>query len=150
MQSHLLQEYLNYFLTLLYMCAKGGRRERGGMGEVGKGRRGRGVKREHWKGFSPLWMRLCVVKWANWVNAFGQRQHWKDFYLVQLYLCVVKWLPWLNVFWHREYWNGVSLLWLHLCGINSWDDLKAFWQRSIGMGFLQYGNVYEQLILEMI
>ena len=41
MQSHLLQEYLNYFLTLLYMCAKEGKEGKGrGKGEGGGELRG--------------------------------------------------------------------------------------------------------------
>ena len=40
MQSHLLQEYLNYFLTLLYMCAKGEGGKGEGWGKWGKGEGG--------------------------------------------------------------------------------------------------------------
>ena len=67
--------------------------------------------RGHSNAFSPVWIRLCLVKAPAWVNPFSHRSHLNGFSHVWISLCVVKWLEFVNTFSHRSQLNGfVTLL----------------------------------------
>ena len=44
----------------------------------------------HWNGFSPVWMRLCLVNLLDSANSFRQMGHWNGFSPLCMRLCAVK------------------------------------------------------------
>ena len=60
-------------------------------------------QKEHWNGFSPVWLRVCLVKSPNWVNAFWQMEHWNSFSPVCMHVCIVKLPNWVNAFWQKQH-----------------------------------------------
>ena len=80
----------------------------------------------HLNGFSPVWIRLSLVKTQGSANAFSQTLHLKGFSPVWLCVWIIKEEEKANVFWHKSHLNCFSPLWL-LFGYLSLEAFLPCW-----------------------
>ena len=84
----------------------------------------------HLKGFSPVWINLCLVKLQAYENLVGQESHLNNFWLVWDFPWVFNAIFVLKERWQTSHLNGLSSEWVFLWFLKLLNWGKVIWQIS--------------------
>ena len=89
----------------------------------------------HLNGFSPVWIRSCLCKLLDVVNAIMQNLHWNGFSPVWMRSWSRKLPDVVNAFMQNWHWNGLSPVWMRSWSLKCPDCANAFLQNWHANGF---------------
>ena len=81
-------------------------------------------------GRSPVWERMCLVKWASWIKALLHNVHRCGLSPVWIFLCFENVEELVNDFWQTSHLYDFSPVCIFVCSLRLAVLAKVFWQTS--------------------